>query len=191
MMFYGMFFFDYFCRMMKETIVEDKNQLFYYSLYASLILGVYWVIKYLIIILGKDYAITSLIANFLSIGTPLILMYFLVIYNKWYNENEMSFLHGIQFSILMFFFASIIEAIAVFIHVNWIDTMFISNFYSSIVELAESLKLSPALTEQLAEQQLPSSFSYVLNNIILGDVFIGLLLSLIIVPLARTVSQKI
>jgi hypothetical protein len=103
----------------------------------------------------------------------------------------MSFLHGIQFSILMFFFASIIEAIAVFIHVNWIDTMFISNFYSSIVELAESLKLSPALTEQLAEQQLPSSFSYVLNNIILGDVFIGLLLSLIIVPLARTVSQKI
>ena len=176
---------------MKETIVEDKNQLFYYSLYASLILGVYWVIKYLIIILGKDYAITSLIANFLSIGTPLILMYFLVIYNKWYNENEMSFLHGIQFSILMFFFASIIEAIAVFIHVNWIDTMFISNFYSSIVELAESLKLSPALTEQLAEQQLPSSFSYVLNNIILGDVFIGLLLSLIIVPLARTVSQKI
>jgi hypothetical protein len=190
-MFYGMFFFDYFCRMMKETIVEDKNQLFYYSLYASLILGVYWVIKYLIIILGKDYAITSLIANFLSIGTPLILMYFLVIYSKWYNENEMSFLHGIQFSILMFFFASIIEAIAVFIHVNWIDTMFISNFYSSIVELAESLKLSPALTEQLAEQQLPSSFSYVLNNIILGDVFIGLLLSLIIVPLARTVSQKI
>lgn len=176
--------------MMKESIAENKNQLFYYSLYASLILGVFWVVKYLLIIIGKDYAVTSYVGNFLSIGTPMILLYYLVKYNKWYNDNEMSFVHGIQFSILMFFFASILEAVAVFIHVNWIDPLFISNFYSSITALAESLNLNQALTAQLAEQPLPSSFSYVLNNIILGDVFIGLLLSLLIVPLARRIKPQ-
>ena len=175
---------------MNESIVENKNQLFYYSLYASLILGVYWVVKYLIIILGKDYAVTSIIGNLLTIGTPIILLYFLVQYNLRYNNNEMSFGHGIQFSILMFFFASILEAIVVFIHVNWIDPVFISNFYNSLVTIAESLSLNQALTAQLAEQPLPSSFSYVFNNIILGDVFIGLLLSLLIVPIARRITPQ-
>lgn len=173
---------------MNESIVENKNQLFYYSIYASLILGVYWVIKYLIIILGKDFAITGFLGNMLSIGTPIILLYFLVRYNKRHADNTMSFGHGIQFSILMFFFASILEAVVVFIHVNWIDPVFISNFYKSIIAIAESLNLNEVLTAQLADQPLPSAFSYVFNNIILGDVFIGLLLSLIIVPLARRIK---
>lgn len=176
--------------MMNETIAENKNQLFYYSLYAALILGVYWVIKYLIIILGKDYAVTSLLGNILSIGTPIILLYFLVKYNQRQADNKMSFGHGIQFSILMFFFASVLESVVVFIHVNWIDPAFISNFYKSIIMIAESLNINQALTAQLAEQPLPSSFSYVFNNIILGDVFIGLLLSLIIVPLARRIKPQ-
>lgn len=175
---------------MNETIVENKNQLFYYSIYASLILGVYWVIKYLIIILGKDYAITGILGNMLSIGTPIILLYFLVRYNQRYADNMMSFGHGIQFSILMFFFASILEAVVVFIHVNWIDPIFISNFYKSIIVIAESLNLDQALTAQLADQPLPSSFSYVFNNIIMGDVFIGLLLSLVIVPIARRIKPQ-
>ena len=176
--------------MMNESIVENKNQLFYYSIYASLILGVYWVIKYIIIILGKDYAVTSLLGNMLSIGTPIILLYFLVKYNQKHADNIMSFGHGIQFSILMFFFASILESVVVFIHVNWIDPVFISNFYKSIIIIAESLNLNQALTAQLAEQPLPSSFSYVINNIIFGDVFIGLLLSLVVVPLARRIKPQ-
>ena len=175
---------------MNETIAEDKNQLFYYSIYAALILGVYWVIKYLIVILGKDFAVTGILSNMLSIGTPIILLYFLVKYNQRHANNIMSFGHGIQFSILMFFFASILEAVVVFIHVNWIDPVFISNFYKSIIVIAESLNLSEALTAQLADQPLPSSFTYVFNNIILGDVFIGLILSLIIVPLARRIKPQ-
>lgn len=176
--------------MMNETIAEDKNQLFYYSIYAALILGVYWVIKYLIVILGKDFAVTVILSNMLSIGTPIILLYFLVKYNQRHANNIMSFGHGIQFSILMFFFASILEAVVVFIHVNWIDPVFISNFYKSIIVIAESLNLNEALTAQLADQPLPSSFTYVFNNIILGDVFIGLILSLIIVPLARRIKPQ-
>ncbi len=175
---------------MNETIAEDKNQLFYYSIYAALILGVYWVIKYLIVILGKDFAVTGILSNMLSIGTPIILLYFLVKYNQRHANNIMSFGHGIQFSILMFFFASILEAVVVFIHVNWIDPVFISNFYKSIIVIAESLNLNEALTAQLADQPLPSSFTYVFNNIILGDVFIGLILSLIIVPLARRIKPQ-
>ena len=85
----------------------------------------------------------------------------------------------------MFFFASVMEAVVAFIHVNWIDPVFISNLYNSLVDIALSINLSEALTAQLAEQPLPSTFYYVLSNIIMADVFIGFILSLLIVPVVR------
>ncbi|MDD2299912.1 MAG: DUF4199 domain-containing protein [Fermentimonas sp.] len=169
---------------------ENKNHLFNYATYAAFFLGFFWVFKYLLVILGKDLAILGFLNNLLSIGTPLILFYFLVRYNSGFLENKMSFWHGVQFSIVLFFFASILESVVVFIHVKWIDPAFISNLYSSLIEIAQAMELSPALTAQLMEQPLPNSFSYVFSNVILADVFIGLLLSLFIVPLSRHIKTK-
>lgn len=169
---------------------ENKNQLFNYATYAAFFLGFFWVIKYLLTILGKDIAVLNFINNLLSLGTPLILFYFLVRYNSSVLDNKMSYWHGVQFSILLFFFASIMEAIIVFIHVKWIDHAFISNLYNSLIEIAQTLNISQALTTQLMEQPLPSSFSYVFSNVIMADVFIGLLLSLFIVPLVRNIKPK-
>ncbi|MDD4777857.1 MAG: DUF4199 domain-containing protein [Fermentimonas sp.] len=169
---------------------ENKNHLLNYATYAAFFLGFFWVFKYLLVIIGKDSAILSFLSNLLSIGTPLILFYFLVRYNSGFLENKMSYWHGVQFSIVLFFFASILEAVIVFIHVKWIDPVFISNLYSNLIEIAQSLNFNPELTAQLTEQPLPNSFSYVFSNVILADVFIGLLLSLFIVPLARNIKLK-
>ena len=133
---------------------ENKNQLFNYATYAAFFLGFFWVFKYLLTILGKDIAVLNFINNLLSLGTPLILFYFLVRYNSSVLDNKMSYWHGVQFSILLFFFASIMEAIIVFIHVKWIDHAFISNLYNSLIEIAQTLNISQALTTQLMEQPL-------------------------------------
>lgn len=167
---------------------ENKSHLFNYATYAAGFLGIFWVFKYLLVILGKDYTALNILGNILSVGTPIILFYFLVRYNSGLLENKMGFWHGVQFTILLFFFASIIEAVIVFIHVKWIDPVFISNLYSNLIEIAQSLEINQALTTQLMEQPLPSSFSYVFSNVILADVFLGLILSLFIVPLARYVK---
>jgi hypothetical protein len=42
----------------------------------------------------------------------------------------------------------------------------------------------------MMKQPLPSTFSYVFNNVIMADVFIGLLLSLVLVPVARKYKPK-
>ena len=166
---------------MKESMEDNKSQLLNYSIYASLFLGIFWIIKYLL----ADFANLQFLNSFLSIGTPIVLSYFLTRYNKIFTDNKISFGHGVQFSILLFFFASIWESVVVFIHVNWVDPAHIANLYNNLVEVAQSINLSEALTTQLINQPLPTAFSFVFSNVILADVFIGLLLSLLIVPLVR------
>lgn len=169
---------------------ENKSHLINYTTHTSVILGVFWILKYLLVVLGGNNTALNLLGNLLSFGTPLILFYFLVRYNSEILKNKMRYWHGVQFSILLFFFASILEAMIVFIHVRWLDPTFISSLYNSLIELAQTLNISQALTTQLMEQPLPSSFSYVFNNVILADVFLGLILSLFIVPLAKHFKLK-
>ena len=94
----------------------------------------------------------------------------------------MRYWQGVRFSVLLFFFASILEAFVVFIHVRWIDPTFIANLYENMVELAQAFELSKTLTAQLADQPLPDPFSYIFSNVIMANVFLGLVLSLVVVP---------
>lgn len=163
---------------------ENKSQLLSYAMYAGIFMGFFWVVKYLFVILGTTIPSLNIIGLILTIGSPLLLFYYLVNYNSRFMESKMRYWHGVQFSIMLFFFASILESLIVFIHVKWIDPTFISNLYDRMIEMAESMEITRVLVTQLTEQTLPSPFGYIFNNVIMADVFWGLFLSLIIVPLA-------
>jgi hypothetical protein len=111
-------------------------------------------------------------------------------YNTGVAENKMRYWHGVQFSIMLFFFASILESLIVFIHVKWIDPAFISNLYGRMIEMAESMEITKSLVTQLTEQSIPTPFTYIFNSVIMADVFWGLILSLIIVPIAVRYKPK-
>lgn len=163
---------------------EDKSQLFNYAMSAGIFLGIFWIIKYLFVIGATHLPVLNIVGSMLSIGTPLLLYYYLVRYKKDILNNEMGYWHGVQFSIMLFFFASVFEAIIVFIHVMWIDPAFIANLYATMIETAKSMNFSQRWVTAISEQPQPAPFNYIFSNVIMGDVFIGLLLSLFIVPLA-------
>lgn len=167
-----------------ELKEENKSQLLDYTMRAGLLLGLFWSFKYLFTIFGLYHAAFNSIGTLLSVGTPWLLYYFLSRYNREWLENKMRYGQGIRFSILLFFFASILEALVVFIHVRWVDTAFIANLFENMILVAESLSLSPSIIAQLVEQPIPDPFTYVFRNVIMADVFIGLILSLLIVPFA-------
>lgn len=169
---------------------ENKSQLFNYAMIAGVFLGGFWVAKYLFVIGGAYIPVLNVVNSILAIGTPLLLYYYLVQYKKNIVGDEMGYWHGVQFSIMLFFFASAFEAIIVFIHVKWIDPTFIGSLYANMVETAQAMKFSEEWIAAISNQPQPSPFSYIFNNIIMGDVFIGLLLSLFIVPLALLHKPK-
>jgi len=169
---------------------ENKSQLLNYTMYAGLFMGLFWVLKYLFVIIGTSYPALNFIGTILSIGTPVLLFYYLVMYNTGVVDSKMRYWHGVQFSIMLFFFASILESLIVFIHVKWIDPAFISNLYGRMIEMAESMEITKALVTQLTEQSIPTPFTYIFNSVIMADVFWGLFLSLFIVPLAIRYKTK-
>ncbi|MBF6629252.1 MAG: DUF4199 domain-containing protein [Proteiniphilum sp.] len=169
---------------------ENKSQLLNYAMYSGLFLGFFWVVKYLFVIIGTNIPSLNFVGSVLSIATPLLLFYFLVKYNTGLVESKMRYWHGVQFSIMLFFYASILESLIVFIHVKWIDPAFISNLYGRMIEMAESMEITKALVTQLTEQSVPTPFTYIFNSVIMADVFWGLILSLIIVPVAIRYKPK-
>jgi hypothetical protein len=169
---------------------EDKSQLLSYAMHSGLFMGFFWVVKYLFVIIGTHMPPINFIGSLLSMGTPLLLFYFLVKYNAGLAESKMSYWHGVQFSIMLFFFASILESPIVFVHVKWIDPAFISILYDKMIQMAQSMEISKSLVAQLGEQSLPTPFTFIFNNVIMADLFWGLLLSLIIVPLAIRYKPK-
>ena len=168
----------------------NKNQILNYAMHSGLGLGLFWVFKYLFVITGGLHPLLSFIGSILGIGTPLLLFYYLVKYNREGADGEMSFGQGIQFSILLFFFASLLEALVVLLHVKWIDPLFIGGIYDAMMEMASQLALGKELAVQLANQPLPGAVTYVFSNVIMADVFLGLILSLLIVPAVMRFKRK-
>ena len=165
-----------------DVMQEDKSKLVNYAMNGGLFLGLFWVVKYLMVMGGGQSSALNVISSLLSLGTPLLLVYFLVTYKVKLPNNEMGFWHGVQFTILLFFFASILEAVIVFIHITWIDTTYIGKLYSEMTKTIEAVDLSKKMVESLKNQPLPSSINYILSNVVFANIFVGMVLSLIAVP---------
>ena len=173
-----------------KSMESNKNQILNDTMHAGLILGLFWVFKYLFVITGALHPLLSFTATLLSFGTPLLLFYFLVKYNREGTNGEMRFGEGIQFSILLFFFASLLESLMVLLHVKWIDPLYIGGIYEAMMQMASQMPIGKELAAQLAEQPLPGAITYVFSNVIMADVFLGLILSLLIVPLTMRYKRN-
>ena len=73
----------------------------------------------------------------------------------------------------------------VFIHITWMDTFFIGNLYANMIETLKSINLSEKMINSLENQPLPSTVNYLISNVVLTNVFIGILLSVILIPLVN------
>lgn len=164
---------------------EDKSRLLNYAMNGGLLLGLFWVIKYLLVIGSETMPALHHVASMLTLGTPLILFWLLTKYKNDVTEGRLSFGHGVQFAIMLFFFASILEAALVFVHVTWMDTAFIGKQYAGMIETVRSSKLSDKMVQTLENQPLPSIINYLISNVILANVFSGIVLSIILVPLSN------
>jgi hypothetical protein len=165
---------------------EDKTHLLNYAMYAGIFLGGFWVLKYSLLIIGFDKPMLNLLHSALSIVTPILLFYFLKNYNEKFLNSTMRFWHGVQFSIMLFLFASILEALIVLVHVKWIDPMFLATMSENAIKMLEAYNFNTAMLSQSAEiLSNMNPFRYIFNNVIMLNVFIGFILSLIIVPIVQ------
>lgn len=171
--------------------MESKNnRILSQAMQAGLVLGSFWIFRYLFVIYGELHPLIRFTGTLLSFGTPLLLLYYLMKYKSESPDGELRFGEGVQFSILLFFFASLLESLMVLIHVKWIDPYFIGKMYDAMIEMASQMPFGKNLTAQLTNQPLPGAISYIFSNVIMADVFLGLIFSLLLVPLVMQYKRK-
>ncbi|NDW08848.1 DUF4199 domain-containing protein [Dysgonomonas sp. 520] len=164
----------------KKLKYSFKNILTYAMQYG-VVLGVFWLFKYIFMIVWDVYDHLWYVYNVLNIGTPLI---YYVLVNR-YRERAlggiMSYKRCLAFSTMLFFFASLIECIIIYIHIGFINPDFLSKQGRiGILILEQLLRIfsEPTQSVNVAKPfHLASNAEYIINNIYVSTLY-GFVLSL-------------
>ena len=151
----------------------------------GLIMGIYWVVKYVFFIFSLSTPIFSLIYFLLTLAVPVIAYRM----TKRYRQEiggKISFFHAWQFGILLYFFAALIVSIEYFIFYRYIAPPdFVEN---AISQLAITLKDSQFNNEMLdALEKIQTSPIHMTIQGIFNNIFYGIILS---IPVAALLCKN-
>lgn len=167
---------------MAQTIESEIKLMLKYAMNYGIILGFFWLIKYIFLISSVFFVHFEYVFNLLSIGTLLLYYVLIVRYREKGLGGYISYAQCIIFSIFLFLFAGVIEAVIIYVHVAIIDTSYIANQERTMMELAEEffkhMGLATTSIKAVKGQPIPSNAFYVANTIFV-NALIGFCLSLV------------
>ncbi|NDV79578.1 DUF4199 domain-containing protein [Dysgonomonas sp. 511] len=163
-----------------------------YAMYYGLLLGAFWVFRYIfLIIAGAGVSDRFLFLYYLmNIGTFLLIYVFYTRYRFSGQVGQHKLVYSILFMLLMCFYASFLEGAMMYAHYKFIDPPYFANMVSNVLNSVETYGKTGLVTEeqylQIKDQLIAiysSKIFYIivefLKNLFLG-LFMGIVLSLII-----------
>ena len=168
--------------------MEDKSILMKAAARMGVFLGLFWVVKYIFMMLGGNNQLFGLIYIVLTIMVPFIAYRCTLIYRT-YNEDaqNFSFFHAWQFGILLYAFAALIVAPLHFYYYKNIATPeVLSAAVDQTIKILEEMKVSAELIEKVKSVGVPTpiqmTFQGIANNITIG--------AILSVPVALLTKKK-
>ncbi|MGV8963779.1 MAG: DUF4199 domain-containing protein [Candidatus Saccharimonadaceae bacterium] len=166
---------------------KEKNSMVNFAMQAGLALGGFWVFKYIFIIASSQYPALGYVNTFLSIMTPVILLFYLIKFKNETVDNKIGYWQGVKLGGMLFLFASLIESIIIIAHIVWIDPTYISTINQQMIELAQSLNFNVKLMDEVKRQSSFSPMVFILKQLS-NNVFIGFILSLMLTPVSSRIN---
>ncbi len=166
---------------------KEKNSMTSYAMQAGLVLGGFWIFKYLFVIGATQYPSLNYVSTFLSFFTPLLLLFYLIRFKNIDPENKLKYWDGVKLGVMLFFFASIIESAIIIIHLVWLNPSYISIINEQTIELAQSLDFSETMMDELKRQSSFSPIVFAFRQL-LSNVFLGFIISLLLTPVASRIN---
>ncbi|SHG09915.1 DUF4199 domain-containing protein [Dysgonomonas macrotermitis] len=159
---------------------DNKNSILSSAMNFALPLGLFWVFRYFFVIGSDHYDVFKYIYNILAIGTPIIYYVLITRYRDTDLGGKISFGECILFSLLLFIFASIIEAVIVCLHLLVINPALVSSQNKVILDMISKMKMPDiAYNDLKAFLSTYGALYYALCTAI-ANVLIGFFLSLIL-----------
>ncbi len=153
---------------------EDKIKIFNYSMYYGVALGFFWAFKYLFHIGATYYSNLDYIYQSLSIGTIFIIYYLTARYRDNANHGHISYWHCVGFTVLLCFFASLIEAVISYFHYTVIDPTYISSINKEIILRMTEMNFPKEYVnevERISFGPVYYTVSQIVGNVIFGFIF--------------------
>jgi len=96
-----------------------------YAMNYGVILGFFWIVKYIFLIASSLSDHFLYLYNLLAVGTLLLYYVLLRRYRDFGLGGKITYLQCIPFSVLLFLFAGLIEAVIIYVHYNFIDPKYV------------------------------------------------------------------
>ena len=166
---------------------EQKNLLLKSAMFYGLLLGGFWVIKYIFFILGTMYPVASYAY---SVLTPLTLI-FAYIFTKVYKfliGGKISFAHALQFGVLLYFCAALIVCLVHYVFYAYIASPeYMEEVATQAINMVTSMNLSEKMQNSIIEQMPDLTPIKMTVQGIMNNVFYGIIFS---IPVAALVCRK-
>lgn len=147
-------------------------------------LGILWIISFACYLAGLSTQLLGLIGTFLAIGSPIFAYLRLKKFRDYARHGIISFKRSMAYFILMFFYASLIFALAQYIYFAFIDDGYLLRSYISILSTPEAEQIIKAygmtlkqMTENLNALSEISPIMIALN-IMPINITVGIILSI-------------
>lgn len=166
---------------------ENKNLFLKAAMTYGLIMGIFWVIKYLFFIFSvtlSSHAL-SLVYTALTVVVPVFAYYM----TKKYKDDlggEISFFHAWRFGMMLYFFAAVIVSLEHFVFFQFIAPAdFVADAVGQFTNVLKDQQVESQVIESLGNMNI-SPIHMAIQGIF-NNVFYGILLS---IPVAAIICKK-
>jgi len=160
------------------------------------LLALFWVVAFLLYIIGMQNQLLGLAAMMLIVYTPFFVGERLRKFRDFGREGLISFRRGYAYTVFVFFYGGVLFAIAQYLYFAYMDNGFLMGQFSKLVsseegrQLLEQYGMTQMASESLHQLASMRPIDYALNmltvNITLGFL-LGIPISLVV---QRTVHRK-
>lgn len=151
---------------------ENRSLLLKSAMHYGLILGIYWVIKYLFLIFSISIPALSLI----YVGCTLAVPFIAYVLTKRYRLDiggKISFFHAWRFGTMMYFFAALLVSVEHYLYFQFVSPEFLTNAMEQLSSFLKESQVSTEVVEAVGKVNMSPihmAIQGVFNNIFYGIV---------------------
>lgn len=156
-------------------------------------LGILWTMSFACYVIGMTHPLVGFIGTLIAVTSPFFAAKKLWKFRDEVREGTISFLRSMAYYMLMFFYGSILFALAQYVYFEFMDNGFIVREYISLMSTDEAKMMLKAygltakqVTDSLNEMANTPSIMLALNIMTL-NISIGIIMSL---PVAAMTKRK-
>ncbi len=116
------------------------------AMYFGTFMGLFWIIKFTFLPLGFTIPLLQFLFVLLTCFVPILGYLYTRKFRDRYSGGSITFSRAFAFTVLMYFFAALLAAVAHYIYFRFLDNGFLAESYIGQLEA-----MKPAATEELKE----------------------------------------